>query len=441
MRRSNDKIVDNETLFQSLYPQYLDILEDLARRYDCVEAQSYENLVNFQTNLTSPKHGWYDYKQGYSEMLVKIIIDECKPSVDSFILDPFCGVGTTNLVAQSLGFKSIGTDINPMAILAAKVKTHFYTTDEIELIDSQITNFKLPSKKDVINGGRVILTSFTKDVLNTLLQIKYFIEHIDNIYVQMFFRLAFISIIDVCSQKVKDGNGLKFKKNYRPVENVVDVFLNKSKRMLSDIHISNHNIECNCILGSMLDPKIAEEVKKNPIELCVFSPPYANCFDYCEVYKLELWLGGYVKSYSDFKIYRDMALRSHVNSKFSHEFSEIIPEVDIIASLVSTFNLWNKNIPDMLRGYFDDMKILLKNVFHVLSKNSKCYIVVANSAYKGILVPTDLILAYIAESLGYKCEKIHIARKIRSSSQQMKELYEEYDNLMRESIVELSKTS
>ena len=153
----------------------------------------------------------------------------------------------------------------------------------------------------------------------------------------------------------------------------------------------------------------------------------------------ELWIGGFVKSYSDFEKYRSIALRSHVNSKFDHKIKFSNDDVNTIASLISAFNIWNKNIPDMLKGYFDDMRLLLSNVFKMMNKGAKCYIVVANSAYKGILVPTDMLLADMAKNIGYTVNGIHVARKIRSSSQQMKGLYETYDNLMRESIVELTK--
>ena len=72
-------------------------------------------------------------------------------------------------------------------------------------------------------------------------------------------------------------------------------------------------------------------------------------------------------------------------------------------------------------------------------KGAKCFIVVANSGYKGILVPTDLLLSDIAANNGFKSVKIIYARKIRASSQQMKELHDDYKNLMRESIVVLEK--
>ena len=155
------------------------------------------------------------------------------------------------------------------------------------------------------------------------------------------------------------------------------------------------------------------------------------------VYKLEFWIGGFVKSYDDFERFRSIALRSHVNSKFSHEFSNSNKDVDTIASLISSFNIWNKNIPDMIRGYFDDMESMIKNLSKILVNKAKCYIVVANSGYKGILVPTDLLLAEIAEKYGYKVCNIYHARKIRSSSQQMHILNTNYNNLMRESVIEL----
>lgn len=440
MRTSESKTIINQELFDVKLPDYQRIIERLVSKYNVVDGSYYEGLVNFKANLVVPKHKWYDYKQGYSELLVKHIIDEAKPLKEHYILDPFCGVGTTNLTSVNRGYKTIGFDINPMAILTAKAKTHHYTPKEIALIKKYLESFTLPDSKVEIEGGRVIETSFTEDVLDILLKIRFFVDGINNDAVQDFFRLALISIIDKCSLKIKDGNGLKFKKNYKAVPDLVRLYLDKASEMLSDIRMSNEDKENKIILGSMITEEAFNKVKDMPIGLCVFSPPYANCFDYCEVYKLEFWIGGFVKSYDDFERFRSIALRSHVNSKFSHEFSNSNKDVDTIASLISSFNIWNKNIPDMIRGYFDDMESMIKNLSKILVNKAKCYIVVANSGYKGILVPTDLLLAEIAEKYGYKVCNIYHARKIRSSSQQMHILNTNYNNLMRESVIEYVRT-
>ena len=93
----------------------------------------------------------------------------------------------------------------------------------------------------------------------------------------------------------------------------------------------------------------------------------------------------------------------------------------------------------MIRGYFDDMKEILQNIYRVSAENAKCYIVVANSCYRGILVPTDLLLSQIAENVGFEVESIKLARSIRTSSQQMNAIYGGFANLMRESIIVLKK--
>ena len=92
----------------------------------------------------------------------------------------------------------------------------------------------------------------------------------------------------------------------------------------------------------------------------------------------------------------------------------------------------------MIKGYFDDMNKIIEKCFKLSRKGALCAIVVANSGYKGVIIPTDLLLAESAEEIGYKVEKIIHARDIRSSSQQMKELQKKH-GLMRESIIILRK--
>lgn len=438
-RVSDKKIIKDNIKFKKLFPAYVHMIDELVEKFNITDGSSFTTLVNFKNNKKIPKHNWYDYKQGYAEDLVKQIIETEKPDKNHYILDPFCGVGTSNVVAQSLGYKSIGFDINPVAYLAASVKTHYYYEAEQREILRQIINFKPSGLSALIDTPKVIASSFNNSSLEKLYQIKYFWENIENLHVQQFFQLAFLSIIEDCSIRTKDGNGIKLNLKKKQIPDIFEYYLTKCKSMLADIQLSNFKEESVLINGSMILDKYFNIINGKKVGLCVFSPPYANCFDYCEVYKLEFWLGGFVKKYEDFAKYRSIAMRSHVNSKFDHKIKNSMYEVDLIANVISTFNIWNKNIPDMLRGYFDDMFELLKNIKSILVRDAKCFIVVANSGYKGILVPTDLIIAEIAARLGFKVNHIFYARKIRSSSQQMKELNLDYDNLMRESIIELQK--
>lgn len=437
-RISNKLEIIDSSKYKKLEPRYLDLIAELNHKYEIVEDRFFQDLVNFKTNKISPRHSWFEYKQGYAEKLVSTLIERNNPPKETYILDPFTGVGTTNLASQYLGYKSIGFDINPVAILAAKVKTRNYSSNLLNKIRELATSFKPSILTKEIPKAKVINNSFEMDVFDQLMHIKGFYESIHNEEIQDFFRLAYVSIIERVSTRIKDGNGIKIAKNKKKISDVYGYYLENVDKMLEEAKLNNFNEETILINSSMTIKEDFEKISNNKIGLVVFSPPYANCFDYCEVYKLEFWMAGFVKSYSDFDKYRSIALRSHVNSRFSHKFSNANSDVNLVAELISTHNIWNKNIPDMIRGYFDDMETIMTKLHKIMIKGAKCYIVVANSGYRGVLVPTDLLLADIATRNGFKVKNIYVARKIRASSQQMSLLHEGYNKLMRESIIEIS---
>ncbi len=440
-RVSEQKVILHEELHENLIADYTNLLDELIENYPVSEAFQFKKLVNFNENKTLPIHSWYEYKQGYAKSLVKEIIAREKPDKNDYILDPFCGVGTTNLVSKSMGYNSIGFDINPMAFFAAKVKLHDYTDQDIALIKDYIKGFHSRKKWKLKSTPKVVDSSFLPQQFDQLSRIKAYIESLENNAAKHVLNLAYLSIIEDASIRMKDGNGIKLKSNKKQIDDLYLYFLDKCKKMLNELAASQFPVPTkhHIFNSSMLIDKSFEQIKSHKVALSVFSPPYANCFDYCEVYKLEFWMGGFVESYAGFAKYRSIALRSHVNSKFDHSIKNYQEDVDVIANLIATFNIWNKNIPDMLRGYFDDMYEILARQFQLMKNGAKCYIVVANSAYKGIMVPTDLLLAKIAVDIGYQYVDIMYARKIRASVQQMIELNAQYGNLMRESIIELRK--
>ncbi|MGC1177295.1 MAG: DNA methyltransferase, partial [Candidatus Saccharimonadales bacterium] len=424
---------------KQLSAQYLKIINDLEARYPVQVDASFAKLVNFKTNKQLPIHGWFDYKQGYADQLVQRLITAADLRPGEYVLDPFTGVGTTQVSAQRMRVNSVGLDINPVASFAASVKTHHYTPVELriikQLLEAPADKYQLTKKTPAYKKLRDI---FTQAQLQQVLTIKGFWEAIDDQSVQGFFRLAFLAIIEPVSNRVKDGNGIKIAHRKKPLEDVYAFYEAHCQRMLDDLNGQAASTPALVLDGSLLQDEISKQVARLPIGAVIYSPPYANCFDYLEVYKMEVWLGGFVDDYQDFSRYRQLAIRSHVNAAFSSEIKYPNPHVDTIAALIATHNIWNKHIPAMLRGYFDDMRGVMKRTYQVSRDGALCAIVVANSGYKGVIVPTDLLLTEIAEAVGYRLEKIIHARDIRASSQQMTELKSKH-GLMRESIIVLRK--
>ena len=436
---SEQKFVVDRQQHDDLIPKYLKILEKLQKNYPIKYDLKHAYLVNFEKNKDLPIHRWFYYKQGYSAELVRELLSKSHTlNPEDYILDPFCGVGTTQVTAQSLGMKSVGLEVNPIASFASEVKTCSFNESEIKKIKKTLKdiNALLQTSKSIPKYKK-LKAIFEPSQLTQILKIKGFYENIKNRKIQKFFKLAYISIIENCSNRTKDGNGIKIAKNKQPVTDVIDYYMQKCQTMLTDLQQRTSSADSLTIHGSILQDTVFTQLRSLPIRAVMFSPPYANCFDYCEVSKMEIWLGDFVHEYRDFDKFRGEAIRSHVNSKFNHTVQHDNYNANTIASLIGTFNVWNKNIPDMLRGYFDDMEEVLRRIHKILKKNDYCFIVVANSSYKGIVVPTDLLLADIGNSIGFKVKNIIVARAMNTSSQQIQELKE--SKLRRESIIFLQK--
>ena len=80
----------------------------------------------FLLNKTEPIHRWYSYVEGYSSCL---ITDELKtfltvkPNIKT-IYDPFCGTGTTSLVASTHGIHSFYSESNPFMQTVIETKVN-----------------------------------------------------------------------------------------------------------------------------------------------------------------------------------------------------------------------------------------------------------------------------------------------------------------------------
>ena len=81
---------------------------------------------------------------------------------------------------------------------------------------------------------------------------------------------------------------------------------------------------------------------------------------------------------------------------------------------------------------------LLSKLYQQTIKGGNVGIVVGNSAYSGVIIPTDILTADIAREVGFKVKNIFITRHLTTSSQQKKEL-EVLNNYLRESIILLEK--
>jgi len=411
---------------------------DLEKKINVTRDPSISKLVSFNSNSTTPIHRWYYFKEGFSHELVEQVIDEFfNNNGTNEILDPFCGSATTLVTAQIRGIKSTGVEINPFLTFVAKVKT----SNNIN-----IKKFDEDSKKAINNAKRIgvkknleapDLSSFRKvferDNLQKLLALKKAISKTSYKRSRDLLKLALASIIEESSKIKRYGKGLRLVK--KDVKDPFTLFSEKCSIMSEDLK-NNGNRLASTVKNQ--DARKIGNLSGEKTNLVIFSPPYINSFDYNEIYKLELWLLDFVKNYSQFSKLSKKTIRSHLSSEYeTTEFSH--PLVAEITQKLSKTDLWNNNIPSMVKAYFSDMNEVFAGLNKMLKTNATVVFVVGNSSYGGIPIATDLLLADIAQKNGFNIEEIRIARNLTTSSQQLKNYKKCRKKYLRESMVVLKR--
>ena len=169
----------------------------------------------------------------------------------------------------------------------------------------------------------------------------------------------------------------------------------------------------------------------------LFSPPYANRFDYFESQKVELWFGGFVDSYDAVGLLRKQSLRSHLGAALDGAVADLPDVEDLIERIDPASYAVRMRVPALLRGYFSDMATILRRCRQVLVPGGHCHVVVGNSAYGGVIIPTDQIIGRLGLDAGFREAAVVPVRHLTVAPQQRNEL-KGREGLMRESIVMLS---
>lgn len=426
---------------KSYYDKYIELENKYRVIYPESSNATYTSLLNYSDDLNKPFQRWYRYKEGFSVELVEQLIREYSKHKSGIILDPFLGSGSTLLAANNMGYSGIGFEVNPFSMFLAKCKLEQYTKDIIEQFKEKYEEI-LQMATETDNDYVLPKLSISKKVFSVEIE-KYYMNIgvlIDNCNaderILNLLKLGWLACLEPLCNYRKAGNGLKIKKYIKPKVITIDdarvMMLEEYQNIYIDLLKSKGDRYSILYNESCLN--ISKRIESNSIEGIIFSPPYANCFDYTEIYKLELWFGKFVSEYADLKKLRNISLHSHLNCDLNFEVES---KSGILAELLVELQkkeLWDKKIPKMLQLYYDDMFKVLEESYKVLDNEGFCCIVVGNSAYGGIVFPADLILAEYGEKIGFKVDKIEVDRYIITSSQQY-EMTKDTGKYLRESVV------
>lgn len=403
-----------------------------------INKSQFNTPVNFKQAKSSPIHRWYTYKEGFSPFFVRQFIERFKTSDRNVVFDPFGGIGTTVVESTLLGFNAFSNDVNPLSNFIAKVKAEHYNKNDLSDLENEkkkISNHSFQAKNNPPNN-ETVSSYFSEITLDSVLKVQAYIDTLKNEKVRNLIFIALLTILESISTHRKDGNGVKRKKNFKcdfGLDKVTELLINQIDLFIFDI--KNSHFKNKSIIQSQ--SSFDEYTLHQKADLVITSPPYANCFDYSKVYLVELWFGGFFKSKVDQKNFRESSIISHVHYKWNirhQDFGHSLINKEIYEYL-SEQNLWDRKIPQMLVGYFNDIGKVLFELSKNLNKGATVGFVVGNSVYGGVPIATDILLAEIGVKLGYELIGIESYRTLTSSSQQQKIIREQDKKFLRESLV------
>ncbi len=438
----------------------------LEERFSIMEtAGKYTQLVTANGNQQAPVQRWFHIKEAFSLDLMEVLISEWRIPLEAIrrVLDPFCGVGTTLLATQMIArqharpnLEVIGFERNPFLHFAAKTKSqwHNYNSDRLEAHVAHLMNGAVVPASRPIRPLSTLHRSdiFEPNVFALALAFREAIEKVAADHVESApLLLGYASILEDISGVRKDGRALRVVPNKQRRE--FRTALEETWRMMrSDVAIAEQiyfPIKTEVVLGDgrTLSPDDGSVVDVSDIDLILYSPPYLNNIDYTEVYKVELWMCGFITSQDEFRDQRLRTMRSHPSIQFpdritmEHDarLAEVVGILDQLIEILPRDRYFGERSRGF-KGYFDDMYRALSSQLSVLNPGGWAFCVVGNSLHGSkhqpdarIPVASDLLIALIAESLGLSVKGIQIARHLTRRSPG--------GHYMRESILALRKPS
>jgi hypothetical protein len=419
-------------------------------------------LVSFQANKELPFYRWFKYREGFAAPMVKKVLSGLfdKPGT---LLDPFAGAGSALFAGRELGWKTTGIELLPSAVFAIQSRLAAEELDRTEFAKA-VQRFLSGKWKDIepakagFRHVRITRGAFpdeTETLLGKYLQFIRDARFSDD--VRQLMRFAAYCVLEDISFTRKDGQYLRW--DYRsgkqlggkqfnkgqivPFENALAAQL---KMMVDDLAGNSNSLFPDLVgAGKGPHPRLIEQscltglpqLKRGSFD-CVFtSPPYCNRYDYTRTYALELaFLGCDEQRIKDL---RQQMLFCTVENKPKQDLSNDFRAVDldtaqrafnsqsalqevlsILDQLKELGALNNPGISKLVRNYFSELNLVVRECTRVLRKNGYFVMVNDNVRYAGETVPVDTIMSDLAKTAGLHPVGIwKLGRGKGNSSQQM----------------------
>lgn len=292
-----------------------------------LEASAHEEERERQATRYSA-HGLHEYKGKFNPQVVRAIGNILGLEKGAFVLDPFCGSGTTLLEGAHIGWSVTGIDRNPLAVRIANAKVHALrrARGTLEFTAAKLVGC-LHGSADILSGLEPLPPNSIDDVLGTAWsQELSFFDYLSSwfplpvlaqiVVIRRSIRFQARSLADrdifeiILSDLLREASfqepaDLRIRRrkdphlNYPLVEMFIDAVqeriprIARARKTLGEIEGSQ-----KAILGDIcaIDLEACRALPKGGFDAVITSPPYETALPYIDTQRLSLVVLGDIEA-------------------------------------------------------------------------------------------------------------------------------------------------
>ncbi|MBR3138353.1 hypothetical protein IKG41_03395 [Candidatus Saccharibacteria bacterium] len=371
-------------------------------------AEEYKKLLDEEkSNVRNDIHSFHRYFGKFIPAIPAFAIKTFTNEGDT-ILDTFCGSGTSLVEAKFNNRNAIGFDVNPLAIMASRVKTTPIDTEVLEKTFKRLLeDIESDGDDDYEDPYCVNIDHwFRPEVKKDLLRIRKHILLIDDQTIRDFYLMvfsAFMRNVSNCDPRhVFPG----YSKRLRALDaegkrqiHVMSSYNNAVKKRIKQIGTIPNN-SSTITLYNQSSKVLPKEI--GDISLVVINPPYISSIRYLETMKIEMGWLGLINSQKDYIDLDKTLIGTERYYKKDLEQIECSVKIPELQEQISNLKRTNPKMAKVVAEYFNDIQIDFSNYVKVLKSGGHVVIKISDSKVRTEQIPTHEYFIKILEQQGLK---------------------------------------
>ena len=337
-------------------------------------------------------HCFHTYPAMMIPQIARRLLQEYGTKGD-WLLDPYCGTGTSLVEASLFGMHSTGCDINPLVRLIATAKSTPVCLSTLDETLNKLNNdlFQIQSRNDNVPDAPIpdILNLdywFSNEVIRTLAYLRASISRVEDRALRNFILVTFSETVREVSY-TRNGEFKLYRmpenklKDFKP--DVLGIFtkkLSRNRQGLASYLEKRKNVEVSVSPANTVQGEYPEPRPPSGYNLVITSPPYGDSHTTVAYGQFSRLAAEWIGLPDPRKV--DKLAMGGIRSKETLTSSPV-------SAAVEKVRLIDEKRAEEVAAFYIDLERSINSIAQVCSPHATICYVVGNRRVKGVVLPTD----------------------------------------------------